>query len=881
MADPVFQKALWANDAGYRGTDVHLVRPATGSITSVSLLQYLRLQFDSGLQPAPAGATVTFAANVPNPAQFGFSVASADGKVTVNSGTPAAVIRNFLVVATVADPSNPTASKCIIRVWIHDGVNGIHLSPTPLHLRVNTSAAFAVLLDFTDKSVADVTYDPGLTWQVTAGTLTVAQSLPPPAGFRDVGFIKADSATPGDSGTVAVTLPATLGGSSSDGTVNVLPAWDQLPVTTDVPQPYLAHFIDGPGTPVRADRDVRNVLFLPEGFTKDQKALFQQIADSIAKDDLSSSAVLNPFNLVNERINYYSLWVQPEVDHGLGITELLDLSPHAESLPTTPPSSRLVGLIAPTPQEPTGPINSLQQLVYKVGIPVPTDTIASTVADQITAWNALYGPGYVAFATGVDSTAIYASWGELQDSGPVPNNDTLFGIAGCDARPQANRRPNDNFVQFHPLRYTRSTFDVLLTNVQAGITVNGVTTLVPIGAESWTDPLSKDAGLVCFLCLGGRFIGTHFSSDDKIQVAVVLTDRREAVLGTSSITPFNGEDIDIPKQTRRGKVRVPKSHAATIAHEIAHGMFCGDEYSSQVTFAPENIRTAVDGFWNLQFADELLSSDPAVALRTERIRWSWPITTKAGILDKSLEAQGSDFQATLLTGYGQQFKVGDLVRYRDPKLLLPFALDPMDPSFPPNTPPGQTVFRLKFQQPPDLFTVKNKDASNPDVLTLTLVPGALPFQNLSLPGNILYQPTQDSSGNDLLILDPTTVARMRSFGPLSRLSTTCVPAAGTSDAPQTPVNAPPNLAGAQSSSLLGLYDGGKDFRCGIFHASGNCIMRRVSFIPPETDTTQTGTTPPTRSVTRFCFVCRYLIVDQLDPRQHAVIEKARYKPKFK
>ena len=83
MPGPVLQNALWANDAGYRGTDIHLVRPVTGSITSVSLLQYLRLQFDSGLlQPAPAGATVTFAANVPNPARFGFSVASADGKVT-------------------------------------------------------------------------------------------------------------------------------------------------------------------------------------------------------------------------------------------------------------------------------------------------------------------------------------------------------------------------------------------------------------------------------------------------------------------------------------------------------------------------------------------------------------------------------------------------------------------------------------------------------------------------------------------------------------------------------------------------------------------------------------------------------------------------------
>jgi len=58
--------------------------------------------------------------------------------------------------------------------------------------------------------------------------------------------------------------------------------------------------------------------------------------------------------------------------------------------------------------------------------------------------------------------------------------------------------------------------------------------------------------------------------------------------------------------------------------------------------------------------------------------------------------------------------------------------------------------------------------------------------------------------------------------------------------------------------IVGLYAGGDQFACGIFHPVGWCMMRNDL---EDTDRAQ-----------RFCPVCRYVLVDLIDPTQHGAID---------
>jgi hypothetical protein len=77
-----------------------------------------------------------------------------------------------------------------------------------------------------------------------------------------------------------------------------------------------------------------------------------------------------------------------------------------------------------------------------------------------------------------------------------------------------------------------------------------------------------------------------------------------------------------------------------------------------------------------------------------------------------------------------------------------------------------------------------------------------------------------------------------------------------------------------SSRIIGLYDGGATFSCGVFHPAGGCIMRSgVSVVEGDPRSPE----PPrklrkTRAGT-YCHVCRYLLVEQLSPKLHAEIDR--------
>jgi hypothetical protein len=892
----VLESVEWATDEGYRGYDFHLVRfgsqAAGQKNSSAPLRPMLRYKFLEGvLEPVPPGKT-TFSLNLPELAKYGIELDAQEGIITLTAAAPATVIRNVIVTATVTHELGTQSTR--IRVHLHDKLTKAYLVPLPrLLLRIGTQARCSVLADFEDKTVGDLSYDPDLAWDVVSGPISIS-SNDGDIGFRGVGFMVAMGGNPGDIGQIKATLPSRLGGTpgvpaTAEGSVKLLPRWSDLPVVPPFSDPYEATFITGPGTAIRNEKDVRNVLILPDGFETGQRALFEELADAMAMHGLSTSRAYRPFDLVNERINYYRLWVAPDVNHLESISELPSFYSVQER-----------GYLLPFPHPPNSAgISALGHLLFQVGLPAPDDVDdTTTLAAQMAVWATTYNATFVTFDGSLDAAKredIFQHWKLLRSHGITAEVSTVFGLAGGE-RPRVDRPSYLPLIKGHEFRSTRREIHEFLKNIKS----RGGGAPVNIGADLWgcpppppppdpPPPLSKDVNLVCFLCLGPRMLGTSFAMPDSLddahdrrtQIAVVVTDQNQPKFAVTTFGQnFKGILADIPKRRRVGNsILVPRAALGTLAHELGHQFNLGDEYAPSPHFIPESRKPELfEVYWNLQLFEEVDSDtvgEPKI--EKKKIRWRWPRITKGGFMKTGLVKVPNTtdrFTVELVSGYAEMFKKGDKVRFRDPNLLRPIS----DPEFPDR-------FLFIFQDPPELFEIEKKDASNRELFTLKMLepdPGQFALQNSSKAGDILYKPQLDADNKDVSIIHKRVLDHMGASGPLTRLFGDCSTVVGTGMGTQVPINLPPSLKPEPKKRkkirnlirIIGLYDGGHTFRCGVYHPTGQCKMRTASIpVLNGPDVIRSRAVP-------FCHVCQYMMVDVLDPRRHAELDASLIYPEF-
>jgi hypothetical protein len=126
----------------------------------------------------------------------------------------------------------------------------------------------------------------------------------------------------------------------------------------------------------------------------------------------------------------------------------------------------------------------------------------------------------------------------------------------------------------------------------------------------------------------------------------------------------------------------------------------------------------------------------------------------------------------------------------------------------------------------------------------------------------LISPRVVSGTETMLIADPIFNWIVGTNSPLNAPKNAqgalCTPAASPiGDVSPTNLPSPLKLPSKLPSpaDIIGLYDGGAGFDCGVFRPAGRCPMRRGYH----------ATTP-------FCHVCKYLMVDQVDPTQHPALD---------
>jgi hypothetical protein len=774
------------------------------------------LVVDDGTAPAPRGDRPPAGVTVRFTGLYLGAVGAHHVTVVPDTGRIVAAVRtrpipptdpylaSFQVEVVVTDTTVTPHATFIpgrIRVNVHASLIAVWLSPARLTIRPGADGQrFSVLARF-DDGYGDLTRSEGLLWNVLA----------PAAGVQaDVatGALRAvtPAATPGAHATVQVTLPMAYGGVPG---VSLLSARAEVVVG----QPWATPLAAGTLPQVRPARpnprpiaDTPNILFLPEGFTAADEPLFHRMVDQAVRG-FSRPFAPRPFNLLARRLNYWKTFIPSPEQGATVLSELVRTTVGGVTLGNEQEVVRSrVGF--------TGATWELGHLVEAVGFPTDEDIMLGS-AEVRQKWDALYGPTITAHV----NDALIDTWKALGPRVLANERDTAFGFS-FGGRPmyddyavQAARE-----VRFHRLRTTRAHVDQMLRELRdpSGARIGG----------TWGDATGKDWQLVVFLVLGPRSGGVRTA--DGIVCSVVdfddvpLTARPSATYLEYECGPVVATDFMSPRLLVR-----------LVTHELAHALGVGDEYGTNLR-PTGSAATIVAPYPNLQ-DEAAVRAGSTTTFNPDLIRWRFHRIWKAAALAAAPRAVGSAFELDLQALPANTFVVGDLVRLR--RRPLTSAADPVSD-------------QLRVTQP-----LRGRTLTVQPTAGATFAPGAWPAGSVVfVPHTHPARPTEE-----LRLVSPPIAEHLRASGkPLNAAPTGAHACAVNDRAEQYPRNLPAALRARwlHTPELIGLYDGGAEYHCGIYHPSGRCIMRSD------------------RSLGTFCHVCRYVIVDVLDPTKHGEMDAA-------
>jgi hypothetical protein len=810
------------------GEDLHLL-PGLVSPRLDQLL-YIVETSDQGVEAThrfveyrPAGVTVSFEANFDraDPRTAGIDVDLNFGEVTVGALPTPERLLDFLVIATVSD-GLALSLTTHIRVRIHDGLRKVWLTPATLTVRKPdpvsspvTNARFTILAEFSDGAYGDLTnwLPPEFLTSPTDRqfTRTIAQRDVPVFAWdsRQKHIAQVDAPTGwlaavnAGTATIELSAPTLVPAVSQSATVKVAPPWGT---------PVELRLVEGPGA-ARLE-DVPNVLLLPDGFTADEQGAFEGLVRQLVHR-LRVRRRTRPFDLLKDRINYFSAWVaSPEA--GVSVLEEVGLA----------------------------------------GATGGTDTAACV-------------------STNVDAASVAGAWHVGAPSANTTRfllneRDTAFHV-GIGGRPNAAAfyqflRPRLNNAQ----RVATPDLDAFLAALVDPDTPGrrvGSVWMRPDPGDP--DPVrGKDARLLVFVCRYRRSDGfNRAKSPVGSYVCVSLAEDHAAA---HVVQPgANGEGFDLVPDPIPD--RVPLEMWSMTAHEICHTFSLGDEYGTDYPGRPQNspaLALPADKVEevrlnpNVQARADLLTNG---ALDADRIKWLWPRIEKAGVLDEPTDPPSDvgvpPFRLRLERGHAAVFEAGDVVRLRTRPLLSA----------------GPPSYRLRVIALEGDVLVVEPDETTPDA-EAQLTP-------YYVKGTVVMAPRREPDvgsrrGDDLLLVHESALTVIDDTGnplnalpfePAGRPPTTVLGV--NTPTPATNFEDEPSRPPRQSGLRVGLYENGASYDADVYRPTGMCFMRTSRALTETDEAGQALTTKDQRMYQRFCPVCRYALVDLIDPTQHGRIDR--------
>ena len=795
----------------------------------------------------PAGVTVSFQALfIGTPDDHGVEINETTGEITIKpTWTAGTRLRSFIVLCGASEGANIFTKR--IRVNVHESMASMWLSPFSVtankgSLTVRKDAEnmrLSVLALFDDGVVGDITnwspHDPpdpaDRTFVHQDGTfvpmLTWSSTNAAKIGVEVTGLLRCTDAAASETVTARwppAPAPATK---SADATVKGAPAW-----TAGVP---ITH-VQGPGFPELADPHVHNILFLPDGFadTPSDKADFKRYVRAVVTL-LRTNPMTRPFDLFTESLNYFMAWV-PSPDAGISVLNELDrvvqVGPNAQAIPIDPPSP---------PKVPAEPQWAVEEIVNEVGLPTPVfDPIGSPlgtdVAGRLKEWRELYGE----HITGALVSPNYAGWLDLNDRALLNERDTAFHFA-MSYRPGIDEPGSERDLGLHQLRMTEADLNRFLDNLQDS---HGV----KIPNSPWVSG-RKDHDLVVVLCRSNRNAGANTPrSAGGHYLAVSLDSGGFHHLKTNAA----GFGFDVDPDPIPGAV--PADTWTTVAHELAHSWTLKDEYGGGGVI---DVNTANDLllFANAQPRSTLLNGTD---LEATNLKWRWPRLEKAAATTSNPTGAGP-FRIKLRRRHGYPFGRGDIVLLRTRPLLGPAV---------------KVSGRLKI-------TRMLGDGDEIEVTPLAgvvLNPADFPADSVVIAPRRGPDPdaAHDVYGPDLELIHKSVVDRINAtHNPLNAKDGDVPnrPCPGKALTPTGATNFHGGIAPKPprySSWIVGLYENAKGFDCDVYRPTGICLMRELLYVEPKDGRSRAY---------QFCPVCRYAIVDLIDPSKHGIIDRD-YGPRY-
>lgn len=664
----------------------------------------------------------------------------------------------------------------------------------------------------------------------------------------------ASASAVGKSPTIEGTLPARLsktGVTSATGKVNVKPSW--------VGTTSIAELL--PGSPgANQAGDIPNVLFLSDGFTDKKK--FDTFVRKVHKE-LRNSGKTSPWDhLFSNSMNAWSAFIDSREEAATILYESAFLPIPAKPNDAAAPIDAIVAAAHELTLS-AGEL-SLQQLIEIVGLPVAADS-GKNLASKLTEWKTLFDSGLTG-STGTGSkkvnNQVFTLWERLGERRLINERDTALGIA-IGEKPRYHTETFSNNITYNSLaRLDRKHLNQFLNT----LTNSSGTAIGHHWGQDALDNRGKDYSRVVTLSAGTRLVGTRTTrrtgsgASFGIGIMTGLVDNRLLVAGiaatgsgiTSAIPfAFVRSDAVSGRALRIDPFPipavVPAETRAVVAHELCHDFRLQDEYARpgpQNLNVPAAVLSATPPAYNIQAESTLLTGGQIDAVK---IQWRWPRIRKAGVLLKAPSPAGAStgpFTIELLKGHGSSFNVGDEVYLRLRDLLA--------------TPSPPLSHKLKItSKTTDVLQAEPVPSATID-LSSSFDKGSVLLQPVPAPSNSTNNPTGDTVAR---LLSPLMQHQINS----NHKPQTASPCVADTRVTQVPVNLPSGLIRPRRSNLpriVGLFAGGLEFSCGVYHPSGECIMR-----------SQVKLVGGRRVVTTFCPVCRYALVDQIDPSQHEKIDK--------
>ncbi len=836
----------------------------------------------------------------------GFSFNTTTKVLQIDSTAPSEEIYNFIFTIQGVDTDDPPAERnthlrsASIRIHIHGSVAEAWITPSLLTAYVGINSRASVYVRFDDGITAQI----GRLASEWGGSSSLLNVTPPliltwscpsnPGLISHTGFMS-PSATGSFDIEVAITNPVLGVNITAHGTVRVS---DALSANSSLRADLVACG-DCPG--FSKINEVPNILFIPDGFVAADESKFNQIVDNYVQS-LMSGNITAPFNYLKGSINFWKLFV-PSRQAGASTK-----GSYYRYRTSSQPNYWFIK------SEKPGNLNtsdwSAINLMYYVGFPVyghstnanSYNSNSPLTSDQIRSfWKATTSLSD-AQVDSIPNNKI-DQWRTRAERKLPEELDTALGIYvnNYDAVEDGN---NYNMINFNSKRITRRDLDTFLATLRDG---NGNL----IGDQ---------------FVLADQPTGSNDSNGDPIRVRAKDFDNIVVLTTANQGRANNGQGfffLDLNNHTRGISIQDQASKAhlvitnesselttsqkATLTHELCHSFGLEDEYGESPPIESYENRfiddAAVTGWqytvydadpgalgpeemdWsgNVQARQDLLidsvDNPGTLRLHTAKLKWRYHRILKCGVLNAVPVQNGDRVTITLREGHADQFQVDESVFLRKRRARSLFTESTWHRSEPihgyRNTRPDPLLPTSVYNLNPTISPEMEIKAVNSSAHQLEIEPvgsSTTPAYFFSLEDweeIIVYKP-QDAPEDladasyrfaevisrkvlSYLHLSPFAFnAKEKSTGPNMFQEVIDKNSVQQSRIPGSLV---PSCS-RRKKQIVALYSNGNQYHGHVYHPTGQCLMR---------------THFHSGSIEGLCEVCKYVIVNIIDPTKHGIL----------